>query len=228
MKRVALLFVGRIYTWEHCYPTFKKHMIEALDGWEIDGFLCHNSENDLSVTCHPSCKHCKELDETSPSRLDDFCKKYFIKRFANEYHDISVYTQFEPHRIGPIRMHYCWQKGFELIEGMGVNYDLVIYLRADQHFYQDLQLPEFPLRDDTLYIPEGNDHTGVNDQFAMGSMKAMKHYTSSFSHMMDIYKETGIPFHTETYVKLHNQKMNIVRFPLHYALQRGRNEKEAF
>lgn len=107
-----------------------------------------------------------------------------------------------------------------------MNYDLVIYLRADQHFYMDLTFPSFPLPDDTLYIPSGNDHTGINDQFAMGSMKAMEHYTNCFHHITEIYKKTNIPFHTETYVKLHNQTMKIERFYLHYALQRGRNHKE--
>lgn len=229
MKRVALLFVGRITTWVHCYPTFEKYILSAFkEDWEIDGFLCHNSDNSLTVSCHPSCQSCKEKDESSPSRLHDFMEKYHIKHFSNVSIDLSHYSEFEPHRIGPIRMHYGWAKGFEMIEKTGIMYDLVIYLRADQHFYEPLVLPPLPLSDDVLYIPQGNDHTGVNDQFAMGNMKAMKHYTSCFHQMMEIYHTTGIPFHTETYVKLHNQKMQIIRFPLHYALQRGRNEKESF
>jgi len=229
--KVALLFVGRILTWEHCYDRFKKYILDVLEGCEIDGYLCHHSDNSLTIRCTPHCNYCCKKDAETSSSIDDFKAKYHIKHFINVSHDITqYYTIFDKNHCPPIRMHYCWLKGFELIKSSGIDYDLVIYLRADEYFCSNLIIPTIPLTDKTLYIPTGNDHQafgmpGLNDQFAMGNMKAMEHYTSFFTKMMETYETTKIPFNSEVYLKIHNSDMDIIRFPLHSQLHRGRNNK---
>jgi hypothetical protein len=104
-------------------------------------------------------------------------------------------------------------------EQNGIHYDIVIYMRADQYFRSNLQIPE-RLMKHTLYIPLENDNTGLNDQFAMGAVETMKIYTDLYDNVRHIYEKTGVGFHTETYVLLYMQdvNMNIQRFPLNYDL----------
>jgi hypothetical protein len=214
MKRVAILFCGRVKAWQHCFDRFKHHILQPLHnaGYEYDGFLSHSS---------------KEL--TDDTR--DFIQNYNIVSYQTIIPDISSITvPLDPHKYykrSPYVMYYHWKNAFHLAEEYsitnGFHYDLVIYMRADQYFNSDLNILD-RLDSTAIYIPSGNDWTGLNDQFAMGSFENMKIFTSLYDNVHLIYSTTGIPFHTETYVKLFTKhvNMNIQRFQLDYILHSAR------
>lgn len=218
MKRVAILFCGRVKTWQHCFDRFNNHILRPLHdaGYVYDGFLSHTSE---------------ELDEDTKQ----FIEKYNIVSYASVIPDISGITipldlNKNSKRLSFI-MYYHWKNTFHLAEVYAnthnIRYDLVIYMRADQHFSSDLIIPD-SINESIIYIPHGNDWTGLNDQFAMGSFKQMKQFTSIYDNLDYIYSKTNIGFHTETYVKLHTelQNIHIQRFSLDYVLHNGRQDHD--
>lgn len=204
--KIALLFAGRIKAFEFCLASFKKFILEPLRDHEVDAYVSLNSKNENK-------------------NLEFFVQHYNVKKF--EIIDVPENIQdnfpIPMHHIFvalPISytMYFCWQKVFQLMESSTIDYDLVIYLRADQKFSNSLILPRI-IEDNTLYVPVDHDYEGLNDQFAMGKMNVMRHYMNLYSYVNEIYKTTNIPFHTETYVKIHNSRVfNIIRFPLFYTL----------
>jgi hypothetical protein len=124
-------------------------------------------------------------------------------------------------------MFYHWNNAYRLMkeysERTGVRYDIIIYIRADQQFTSDLIIPE-PIQPNTVYIPNGYDWEGLNDQFAMGDINSMKIFTDLYNNVDRIYTKTRVNFHTETYVQLYLEDVNInvIRFPLHYRLHPAR------
>lgn len=85
-----------------------------------------------------------------------------------------------------------------VLEGGGVNFE------------------EWPMIDDTVYIPEGQDfRDGVNDQFAFGNYQSMEKYYSVFLYHKTHF-DAGKPFHSESYLKytLEMLGVKIVRIPI--------------
>ena len=93
------------------------------------------------------------------------------------------------------------------------SYDLVVSCRLD--LSMDAYSPELPL-ENTVYIPDGEDHTGINDRFAMGDLQTMKHYMNLYDNCAYLL-ENGIsvphPENLHLYNLLHC-KINIQRINL--------------
>lgn len=213
--RIALLFAGRIKTFEHCYETFKKYISEPLKEHDIDSFLSHNVINKSDdIETFSKLYNVKSYEETD---MND--TSYYEKHVKLHSSKGSSYISFT--------MHYNIHNSFSIMEkysiANNIKYDLVIYMRADQHFESPLLLPS-TIEDNTVYIPDIYDYTGLNDQFAYGNFEAMKKYCSLYLNIEKYYKELHVGFHTETYVELNvqQQKLNLVRFNLQYLLHSGR------
>jgi len=210
IMRVALLFCGRIHGYKECYESFIKHVVTPL-GIEYDSFLAHNVEN--------SC-----------ADIDTFIHLYSVKKCTNEPPDVGSFHNF-PRNLGAtwglngFKMFYFWKKAYELMETYSksntIQYDVVMYMRADQLFRSDVKLP--PIEKNSVYIPEGNDWlSGLNDQMAIGQPDTMKKFMDVYSNIRRIYSDTGIEFHPELYVRLSTRLQNIrvIRFNLDYSLDR--------
>jgi hypothetical protein len=64
-----------------------------------------------------------------------------------------------------------------------------------------------------VYIPEGQDYGGLNDQFAFGDYGAMKYYSELYDYI-DSYWEAGCRFHPETLLAYHLRNTMVVRVPV--------------
>jgi hypothetical protein len=208
--KVALLFGGRIKAWQKCYPSFKKHILDSNIGYTFDSFLCHNADNPLPG-------------------IERFIELYNVKGFENISIDISELSAKIPvdktiaGRHMSFIMYFCWHRAFQLMKESGVEYDIIIYLRADAVFKQSLVLSKTKkILENTLYIPKREDWGGLTDQFALGDMKAMEHYTNIIHNVLPIYEKTRQLFHTEHYVLLHNESLKIWRFAMDFQLHPDR------
>lgn len=207
--KIALLFSGRIKAWQECYVNFKKNILDVNSEHLIHSFLCHNAENTLC-------------------EIERFCELYNIKKYENIHIDITYLSRKVPLRQNydarymSFKMYYCWNRAFQLMKSQGIDYDIIINMRADISFQQPLLISSIFLSPASLYVPSGNDWSGMNDQLAFGSMVTMEHYTNIYNKVLEIHNKTKTPFHTETYVKLHNEELPIIRFPLDYSLHPGR------
>lgn len=215
MKRVALLFCGRVRAHEHCHSTFQKHIVTPLReaGYEYDSFLSHSSAT---------------VDQNTQAFIDNNKVVSYEMVIPDNSHLESIpLHEWKTSTRRSFLMYYHWKNAFRLMEAYaeqhGIRYDVVIYMRADQYFSSNLEIPGTICKN-TVYIPHGSDWTGLNDQFAMGDIDSMKIYTALYDNIRRLYEKTRIGFHTETYVLLYMQdvNMNIQRFALTYELHRAR------
>lgn len=214
--KIAMLFVGRIKSYEECYENFKKNILDPLAGNEIHGFLIHNKSNKIK-------------------NIYDFIDKYNIVYFENVLHDLESFKYIEVNKkicgnLNSVNMYYYMYLGNNAIKEYAnkhnILYDIIIYLRADQIYNNSLVLPPVIL-DNTIYVPYGYDYYGLNDQFAFGNVNSMTKYLNLYNYIKIIYDTTHIGFHTETYLLIHMQALNIniVRFDLKYFLNPNRNNE---
>lgn len=100
--------------------------------------------------------------------------------------------------------------------------DCYVRCRYDIIFNGPVVFEQYPMLDNTVYIPEGNDYRdGINDQFAFGNRQSMEKYFSVYLNHERYFQE-GKEFHSESYLKYNLDALgvNIVRIPVsHYILR---------
>lgn len=76
-----------------------------------------------------------------------------------------------------------------------------------------LDFSQYNCSENNIYIPQGMDYTGINDQFAFGNHKVMKAYYSVLMNQGHLWSE-GTRFSSEgmQLANLNSQDINIVRF----------------
>ena len=94
-------------------------------------------------------------------------------------------------------------------------YDVYVRIRPDIKFNGRVNFDDFDCTGNNIYIPDGNDYGGVNDQFAFGSYEVMKVYYSVYVNCHQLW-EDGVEWHSEgmQLSNLQRHGINIVRiFP---------------
>jgi hypothetical protein len=73
-----------------------------------------------------------------------------------------------------------------------------------------------------ILIPNGNDWSGLNDQFALGNYSVMYEYLNLYENLINLL-ESGCKVHPETILKryLEIKKIKVVRFLLKYEIYRN-------
>lgn len=210
--KIAAIMAGRITGYEECVGS---HNYYIFNGHSVDVFLAHNAKNDYE-------------------NLKAFAAAYPMKRGKSFHIDISEYEKY-PLNIAngvptynSIYMFRCIHEAFQLIPNPD-DYDIILYMRADMQVTTPLPF-EMPA-ENTLYIPDCNDHGGgLNDQIAYGRPDVMRRYCSLFSTLHTVLSKPGMMIHPESLVRDHVAGMNItlVRFPFEYKLSGVRWNRPVF
>jgi hypothetical protein len=194
-KRVAILFFGRLRNYE------KLWLLNALPPGNIyDVFL--------------------SSDNSPHEDVEGFRRLYNPVAVIND--PITFVVSFGlypnnktcPANINNMTRHFINKKRvFALLEATGTQYDLVISSRLDLYM-EPLALPA-EVAPNTVYVPEGEDHTGLNDRFAYGSQGAMRHYMNIFDNCIYLLKNRISVPHPEnlTLYNLLHCGVSIARFP---------------
>ena len=117
---------------------------------------------------------------------------------------IKKYTNiFKKTRIPNVMlMWYGLERIFEKIDD---SYDYYIRFRLDGKLDRSINLQHIDISNKlcTPIKPKyGYDYDKINDQFAIGNYKHMKYYCGLYS-CFDLYYDSGIPLHPETYLSYH-------------------------
>ena len=107
-------------------------------------------------------------------------------------------------------------------------YDLVVCTRLDTWCYEALNLSKYDnLSDTEIYVPNGCDWGGLNDQLAFGNYYAMEKYMMLYSNMrtiLDILMTSIGYYGPEPILKVNIElnELTVHRFPLYYKLINGK------
>lgn len=208
--KIAVLFTGRITGWDKCLQTLKDKFIGLYE--QVDVFL--------------------SLDMKEPTEEVEEFKKHFniVSEYYEAYNkclkDPPPFRSEETRERNTLSMFYHNMMAMNLVLDQmkkGKTYDVVVKFRADISCDNSFIIP-YHIIPNTLYIPNGFNFRGINDQIAFGNLFAMTIYCSIYHHIPKyVYKEQAIfnpEFLLMFHLNLHN--LNIMRFPYNYMLHPSR------
>ena len=197
MSKVALVYSGLLRTWERCR-------------WSHKEYLDHDDNPDLDFWFY--------TDER-PKVFDGISERV---HFTQDQHVRWYPDPFKEHRYherkAPENTYYQtmrqWRANYLAFSLVPQGYDIYVRIRPDIEFNGGINFKDYDCSGKTIYIPQGLDYGGVNDQFAFGNYEVMKIYYSVFENVHELFHE-GKVFHSEGMQLANLQKhgVNIVRYP---------------
>ena len=187
---------------------------------------------------------CSLNKKTKSDYIKTFCEKFGIsderlnleptKTQEHIYAGITLcdlnMTLFDKERT--YSQYFHKYRCFRLLEAYqqkyGIKFNCVILFRADVNSQEEfvIKRPE----EETLYIPEGKDYYGLNDQIAYGNYESMKKYCDGVNSVKTVCDQLGLlnfPYSiNENIMKRHveNTRCRIQRFPYSYELHPSKSE----
>lgn len=201
MVKIAVLLTGRLHPKKFDKDNINKNINTIkLIGDDITIFCSLNKSIEISEYTHKFREDFNITDEQiniedtqEPSELYKYPKAP-----ASNYH--RVYSMF-----------YHNKRAFELLEKYKTKYNIefsvIIKFRGDLKSNSVISLNNI-LDNSSVYIPNGFDYGGINDQIAFGNFEAMKVYCNCVDEIIN-YCKNRIKFHPETLLKHHLDKNNI-------------------
>lgn len=203
MPKIALIYTGLLRSWKQCkgnhYDNIwipnKPDLFFYTDSDPYE--LMEEREKWYYDVIRPDSKFIK--DENVRFYPDPFKEHRYHERKAAE----NTYYQ-------TMRQWHCGFIGFCLVPH---GYDIYVRIRPDITFNGPLDFSKFDCSEKKIYIPEGNDYWGVNDQFAFGNHSVMKDYYSIYQNHHELWHE-GATFCSELMQRMNlvKQGIEIVRF----------------
>lgn len=206
--KIAILISGRINNNLQQYQNF----MNMFKNYDTDIFVSHSIMDNYNVK-------------------DNFIKLYNPKKIfqSNEkYVDVSKYeknkwTNSHNACCMFLNRYNCLKLLNEYIEKTKTNYDIIISTRCDLLFGQPIFFEQFmnEINNEKICIPNINDHTGLNDQFAFGNYNVMQKYLNLYNELISLL-DTGIIFHPETlYLKyIEKENIQLMRFNTNYIINK--------
>jgi len=204
--KFALLFAGRVGL---SHKTYENIMQNVIGTNTCDVFLSHDP------TLNESMDRFIELYKPVSINNDPIPTDYFMTTIPENNDTLSTNRQIQCH-------FYNKKRVLRVMQEHGKEYDVVILYRSDLVTDTPIDFSKFVYDDKTIFIPNGYDYLGINDQIAFGSMKAMEVYLSLYNSMKTYYIQ-GIRFIGEPMVKKHIDVnlLSVIRFNFDYSIIRS-------
>lgn len=158
-------------------------------------------------------------------QLDSFDTRLNCIKKYKEDNNICI-TQF-PNSLGPFCMFYSLQQvgkiKSEYEKEYSMKFDMVYRMRFDSYIFNPEVLPIIPYEEETLAIPDQNDHTGINDQFAYGTSKAMEKYFNSYSIFPNLNNKSFRNAENLLKICIQTQNIPIIRTSLRVGIHDQKN-----
>ena len=216
--RIALCLSGLMQGFEEAFPFLKKNLIDTLrpdifmHTWDIAGERCLKTIAQTKIT-----------EETKKQVIEMYQPKEVVFEPFFVFDNHTYKDRTAGNIANTLAMFYkikkCNELKSEYEKKHGFIYDAVIRCRFDMRLETSLSIKDLIKLSEWLYIPEGGDWGGINDQFAFSSSKNMD-ICSSVSTYLDDYWHRGCLFHPETLLQYHLEEccLPYKRIYLHYRL----------
>ena len=149
-------------------------------------------------------------------------------RFENLFNALK-FSSYIRHDIGPISMWYSISKCVQLktsyeLENQ-ITFDRVIRMRFDSDF-QDKILDLTDINEE-LYIPSGRDWGKINDQFVMGSSRAVDRYADLYNQ---IHHLVNVEYCSENMLLEHisREHLNVTKFDFKIDINNSQGPQESW
>lgn len=199
---VCLIYSGFLRTWDRCMPNHFDNIVKPNDnnvkdsGNSVTGFF-HTDKNPFPDSLWGFKHHWTPIPE----------KLFYPDPFAH----IHPYSDRKSPEGSVVQTLRQWQCNFVAFSIVPSTFDVYVRIRPDLKFNGPMvfQKPE----PKTIYIPQGMDFGGINDQCAYGDYDTMKIYYQVFENYHSLWRDKGILFNSEVMQKanLEDKGINVVR-----------------
>ncbi len=186
MPKICLLYTGFLRTWDLCRANHQENIYTA----DCDLFF-YTYEKPEGVT------YKQWIQVPRPMYPDPFKEHEYNSRKAPENQVYNSLNQFATNFVG--------------FRTLPLGYDVYVRIRPDIKFNGRLNIADFDTSGNNIFIPQGHDFGGINDQFAFGNYEVMEKYYSLFINCHELWR-SGCIFHSESLQLANLQGINIVRY----------------
>ena len=197
--KIALCLSGLLHGFEKAFPFLEKNLIDTLHPdvfihtWDAEGKRTLKEIDELKISEETK----KEIIEMCHPKEIVF-EPFFIfdnpgyRSICNVASTLSMFYKVE--KCNDLKKEYEKMHNF--------TYDAVIRCRFDFNLETPLRTDDLIELREWIYIPEGGDWGGVNDQFAISCSHNMDIYSALFS-CIDRYYRSGCVFCPEILLQHH-------------------------
>ncbi len=199
-----MFFSGRIKGYDAC----------------LEKLIEFKKNNDVIFFCSLNCSSISDYEKKFLDELDikEGQLNYKLLEYPEWITTISIPSWYYVNRPNIYSHFYNNNECIKLIEKYqndnNIVFDCIIKYRADIISEFVLDIPRL-LDDNTVYIPNDYDWTGLNDQIAYGNAYVMKIYSSLFERIFTYCNCFNIPYHPET-LTLYNINVNNIKVQRFY------------
>lgn len=227
--RVALIFSGRLTSCD----IHHKNIIDKIVGHHsYDVFL--GTHHNYEVFLGMSCEKCN--DALFHKFIDLYKPKKIIESDDNIQEPLCGWENIKGNEFtkktikNPVRMWYNRHIIFEEVKNyLKGNFDLVVSLRCDVNYFENLNFDDLGLclDDNTIYIPGGADYGGYQDKIAFGSPHAMEKYFNLYNNLNNLVSEKK-SMNPEPLLKRHlkQTKVNVKRIEFKHQIHPKISQKQ--
>lgn len=200
--RIAVLLYGRIKFFREHYTSY--HRTFRSDVNQVDIFLSSDAAPSEDIEAFKTLwKPIAVANDPITYTIDLGAYPTWPNRYPGHTHNMTCHFINLNRVFGLLEEH---MRG-------GATYDIVVSTRLDLALHD---VPFVPPEPKTVYIPGGEDHTGVNDRFAFGDVDSMRSYAAVIDNAIPMMEKGLSCPHPETLTKsnLEYCGITVVRFPL--------------
>ena len=212
--KIAICYSGMFRNFQNNVDNHIEHLISKYDCdiylsfWDSYGF---GSFQDKLISKH--------IDIIPEQVKGEILNKLHPKNFEFEsYDEMDIFFESEGNKYGDsehppfckniLSMYYKINRCGEMVKDSGINYDLILRLRGDILFTEDLilQLP----KENIVYSPiQGSWPQSMNDQLIYGNEKVMSIYHDLYDKLPEIWLSWSTDVAPEAILFRHMENNNI-------------------
>jgi hypothetical protein len=207
-NKIAICITGIDRTLKFCLNVLKENLINYNNQEFYIIGLITTKDNEIDKTDFNVLKINKDIE------LPKLSYQQFKYKAKRDQHIQCYYQLKDLYEVNKLRIDYEIKND--------INFDYIIRYRTDFNLLSKVNLAD--LNSNTIYIPNGHDHTGYNDRFAIGDRNVMNIYFNRYEFWM---KENNhiqnYNTHAENNLKiyLNENKIKVDRLNFNYALRRN-------
>jgi hypothetical protein len=204
-KRMAVYFSGKIIKSRH--HQFHQDSMKKFEKY-------YEKDYDVDYYCSIN----GVLDEDHKNMMEELG----IRTSNFENIELNIIWEQLQRRGFSCSMFYNNKRNMDMIIDSQKQYDIIMKYRTEIIINQNcFDIPD-NLENDTIYVPDGYDWGGINDQLAYGNQQSMVKYSSLYDKIERYCGQEGVHPHPETILSYHlkSEGLKIVRFCFPYNLFR--------
>ncbi len=199
--KIALIYTGYLRTWNRCIQNHHASIWQKDEENQTEPFFyTYEDPNDNEY---------------------GFAFKNWVKIQESFFPDPFKPHPYDVNKAGENQVYQTYAQWLNNLVGFMMaptDRDVYCRIRPDMKFNSALKFTDYDCSGKKIYIPQGNDFGGINDQFAFGNREVMKIYYSVFMNHHELFKN-GTRFHSETMqlANLQSNGVEIIRlgYPQH-------------